>query len=383
MNRVLHPWPLFATALLLGKKSLSVCVSALCLFAVQAHAERIRDVANIQGVRSNSLVGYGLVVGLDGTGDQTTQTPFTTQSIQAMLGQLGVTLPPEARLQLKNVAAVVITAQLPAFAKPGQTLDITVSSIGNAKSLRGGTLIMAPLKGADGQVYAVAQGNLIVGGAGASAGGSKTTINHLSAGRIPNGATVERAVASPFATGDVLMLELNHTDFTTTKRMVDAVNTKFGEGTARSIDGRQVEVMAPANPDARVGFVAELEQLQLDRAAAPARVIVNARTGSVVMNQAVKLLPCAIAHGNLTIQVVSTPVVSQPNAFGQGETVVAEKADINISQTGGQLMEIKESANLSDVVKALNSMGANPTDLVSILQALQQAGALRAELEVI
>jgi flagellar P-ring protein precursor FlgI len=300
-----------------------------------------------------------------------------------MLGQLGVTLPPEARLQLKNVAAVVITAQLPAFAKPGQTLDITVSSIGNAKSLRGGTLIMAPLKGADGQVYAVAQGNLIVGGAGASAGGSKTTINHLSAGRIPNGATVERAVASPFATGDVLMLELNHTDFTTTKRMVDAVNTKFGEGTARSIDGRQVEVMAPANPDARVGFVAELEQLQLDRAAAPARVIVNARTGSVVMNQAVKLLPCAIAHGNLTIQVVSTPVVSQPNAFGQGETVVAEKADINISQTGGQLMEIKESANLSDVVKALNSMGANPTDLVSILQALQQAGALRAELEVI
>jgi flagellar P-ring protein precursor FlgI len=190
-------------------------------------------------------------------------------------------------------------------------------------------------------------------------------------------------VASPFMMGDVLTLELNHTDFTTTKRMVDAVNTKFGEGTARSIDGRQVEVMAPANPDARVGFVAELEQLQLDRAAAAAKVIVNARTGSVVMNQAVKLLPCAIAHGNLTIQVVSTPLVSQPNAFGQGETVVAEKADINISQTGGQLMEIKESANLSDVVKALNSMGANPTDLVSILQALQQAGALRAELEVI
>lgn len=373
----------FEAALLLGKKSLSVCVAVLCCWSTAVQAERIRDVANIQGVRSNSLVGYGLVVGLDGTGDQTTQTPFTTQSIQAMLGQLGVTLPPETRLQLKNVAAVVVTAQLPAFTKPGQTLDVTVSSIGNAKSLRGGTLVMTPLKGGDGQVYAVAQGNLIVGGAGASAGGSKTTINHLSAGRIPNGGTVERAVISPFAMGDQLSIELNHTDFTTTRRMVQAINAKFGEGVARSVDGRQVEVMAPTDPDQRVAFVSELEQLQIDRTDAPAKVIVNARTGSVVMNKAVKLLPCAIAHGNLTIQVVSTPLVSQPNSFGQGETVVAEKADISIKQDGGQLMELKESANLSDVVKALNSMGANPTDLVSILQALQQAGALRAELEVI
>jgi flagellar P-ring protein precursor FlgI len=373
----------FDAVLLLGKKSLSVCVSALCLFVSQAHAERIRDVATLQGVRSNSLVGYGLVVGLDGTGDQTTQTPFTVQSIQAMLSQLGVSLPPETRLQLKNVAAVVVTAQLAAFAKPGQNIDITVSSIGNAKSLRGGTLIMTPLKGVDGQVYALAQGNLLVGGAGASAGGSKTVINHLSAGRIPNGAVVERAVESPFALGEVIRLELNHTDFTTTRNMVEAINKKFGEGLARSLDGRQVEVLAPADPDARVGFVAQMEQLPLNRTDASAKVIVNARTGSVVMNQAVKLMPCAIAHGNLTIQVVSSTAVSQPNALAAGQTVATEQADISVKQDGGQLIALQESASLSDVVKALNSMGANPTDLVSILQALQQAGALRAELEVI
>jgi len=346
-------------------------------------AERIMDLANIQGVRANQLMGYGLVVGLDGSGDQTTQTPFTVQSLTNMLSQLGVQLPPGTNLQLKNVAAVMVTASLPAFAKPGQVLDVTVSSLGNAKSLRGGTLLFTPLKGADGQIYAMAQGNVIVGGAGASAGKSSVQINHLSAGRVPAGATVERAVISPFAQSDIITLELQTTDFSTAKRVVDAVNEAFGSTVAQAVDGRVVQVSSPGLSQDRVAFMARLENVNVERVIPPAKVIINARTGSVVMNQMVMLERCAVAHGNLSVSINSTPVISQPAPFSQGQTVVTEKADIQLKQEGGNLVMMESGAKLSDVVKALNTLGATPQDLVAILQAMKVSGALRAELEVI
>lgn len=350
---------------------------------VPAHAARIKDIASLAGVRTNQVVGYGLVVGLDGTGDQTTQTPFTTQSLMAMLSQLGVNVPPGTRLQLKNVAAVMVTASLPAFSQPGQALDVTVSSMGNAKSLRGGTLVLTPLKGADGQVYALAQGNLAVGGAGASAGGSKAQINHLSAGRIPGGATVEREVPTAFGDDHPLRLELMQADFSTAKSVVDTVNRRFGQNIARALDSRVIEVMAPPGPDGRVEFMASIEELEVTRGRVAAKVVVNARTGSVVMNQSVRLNPVAVAHGNLTVTVNNAPEVSQPNAFSNGETVVVPRTDIQVTQQGGALVQLDGGAQLSEVVKALNMLGASPADLISILQALQSAGALTAELEVI
>jgi len=363
--------------------SAGVIASCWCASVLPAHAERIMDLANIQGVRANQLMGYGLVVGLDGSGDQTTQTPFTVQSLTNMLSQLGVQLPPGTNLQLKNVAAVMVTASLPAFAKPGQSLDITVSSLGNAKSLRGGTLLFTPLKGADGQIYAMAQGNVIVGGAGASAGKSSVQINHLSAGRIPAGATVERAVISPFSQSDVITLELQTTDFSTAKRVVDAVNASFGTIVAQAIDGRVVQVSAPALSQDRVAFMARLENIDVERVIPPAKVIINARTGSVVMNQMVTLERCAVTHGNLSVSINSTPVISQPAPLSQGQTVVTEKVDIQLKQEGGNLVMMEAGAKLADVVKALNALGATPQDLVAILQAMKVSGSLRAELEVI
>jgi flagellar P-ring protein FlgI len=354
-----------------------------CASVRPGQAERIMDLANIEGVRANQLMGYGLVVGLDGSGDQTTQTPFTVQSLTNMLSQLGVQLPPGTNLQLKNVAAVIVTASLPAFAKPGQALDVTVSSLGNAKSLRGGTLLFTPLKGADGQIYAMAQGNLIVGGAGASAGKSSVQINHLSVGRVPGGATVERAVSSPFARGEVISLELQTTDFSTAQRLVDAINAAFGTNVAQAVDGRVVQVAAPAQASERVAFMAKLENIDVARVIPPAKVIINARTGSVVMNQMVMLERCAVAHGNLSVTINSTPVISQPSPLSQGQTVVTEKADIQLKQEGGNLVMMEAGAKLADVVKALNALGATPQDLVAILQAMKVSGSLRAELEVI
>ena len=346
-------------------------------------AVRIKEVATVQGVRSNPLVGYGLVVGLDGTGDQTTQTPFTTQSLQAMLQQLGVTLPAGASLQLRNVAAVLVTAQLPAFAQPGQAIDVVVSSVGNSKSLRGGTLIATPLKGADGQIYALAQGNLIVGGAGASAGGSKVQINHLSAGRIPEGASVERTVPTPLQLGDTLALALNANDFNTARAVAGAINAAKGEGTASAEDGRIVRVRVPAAGGERIAFLADIENLPLQLARPAARVVLNARTGSVVMNEAVTLAACAVAHGSLSVTISTTPVISQPNALAGGTTVQAEKSEIAITQQGGAIVQMPAGTKLSDVVKALNAIGATPMDLLAILQAMKSAGALNAELEVI
>ena len=362
-----------------------LCLVVILGAASASHAMRIKEVASIEGVRSNQLTGFGLIVGLDGTGDQTTQMPYTTQGLSNYLQQLGITLTATtlAQLQMKNVAAVLVTAQLPAFARPGQLLDVNVSSVGNAKSLKGGTLIAAPLKGADGEVYALAQGNLIVAGAGAAAGGSKVQVNHLSAGRIPDGAQVERVVPTPLQDGPTINLSLNASDFQTARKVAQAINTQFGEGVAQALDGRTIKVSAPTNANDRVNFLAEMEELPIQNSIAAAKIIINARTGSIVLNQAVSLGACAIAHGNLSISISSTPVISQPNAMSQGQTVVAEKANIEIKQEAGKLIQLPAAAQLADVVKALNSLGATPQDLLAILQAIKSAGALNAELEVI
>jgi flagellar P-ring protein FlgI len=359
-----------------------LCAAAM-LGTPVLHAERLKDLASIQGVRQNQLIGYGLVVGLDGSGDQTTQTPFTVQSVVSMLQQMGVNLPPAGRMQLKNVAAVMVTASLPPFAQPGQTLDVTVSSMGNAKSLRGGTLLMAPLKGADGQIYGMAQGNVLVGGAGASAGGSSKQINHLSVGRISAGATVERAVPSAVGQGNMVSLELNDSDFSTASRVVQAVNQRFGGNIAAAQNGRVIQVQAPADNNARVAFLGALESLDVTPAQMVAKVILNARTGSVVMNQSVTLETCAVSHGNLSVVINTEPVISQPAPLSGGQTVVSQVSQIEINREPGKVMLLKGGASLADVVKALNAIGATPQDLLAILQAMKAAGALRAELEII
>jgi flagellar P-ring protein precursor FlgI len=346
-------------------------------------AERIIDLASIQGVRQNQLIGYGLVVGLDGSGDQTTQTPFTVQSVVSMLQQMGVNLPQGVSLQLKNVAAVVVTTSLPAFSQPGQQLDITVSSMGNAKSLRGGTLLMTPLKGADGQIYAMAQGNLLVGGVGAAAAGSKAQVNHLSVGRISGGATVEKAVALALGESGNINLELNESSFSTASRVVAVVNKKFGIDTASAQDGRVIRIKTPAGSDNRVAFLGELESLDVTPALASAKVILNARTGSIVMNQSVTLDTCAISHGNLTVVVNTENTVSQPMMRSDGQTVAIQTATIQIQQSVGNVVLLKAGASLSEVVKALNAIGATPQDLLAILQAMKVSGALHAELEII
>jgi flagellar P-ring protein precursor FlgI len=359
------------------------CLILLPCMTQPSYAERIKDLASIQGVRGNQLIGYGLVVGLDRTGDQTQQTPFTVQSIISMMQQMGVNLPPGTNLQLQNVASVMITASLPAFAQPGQTLDITVSSIGNAKSLRGGTLLMTPLKGADGQVYAIAQGSLVVGGVGAAANGSEQQVNHLSVGRISDGATVERALPSSISQTKDFNLELRDSDFSTATAVVNAINKQFGDNTAFAQDGRVIQVNPPAKYNNRVAFLAELEKINVTPATASAKIILNARTGSVVMNQSVTLENCAVSHGNLTVVVNTDPIISQPGPFSDGQTVLTARSDISITKDPGKVLELNSGANLSDVVKALNAIGASPQDLLAILQAMKASGALRAELDII
>ncbi|RUR29217.1 flagellar basal body P-ring protein FlgI [Vreelandella nanhaiensis] len=358
-------------------------VLLMCLLALPVHAERIRELANFAGVRDNQLVGYGLVVGLDSTGDQTTQAPFTGQSLTNMLSQLGVTIPPGTNMQLRNVAAVMVTADLPPFSRPGQRLDIVVSSIANARSLRGGTLLMTPLKGADGDTYAIAQGNMLVGGAGAQAGGSSVQINQQASGRIPGGALVEREVPLNLGgNGGMLELQLNDADFGTVQRMVAAINNEFGQSVAYARDGRVIALDGPLDPNARVNFMARVENVQVTPTEAPAKVVLNSRTGSVVMNSAVTLRQAAVAHGSLSIMIDTRFGVSQPAPLGQGQTVVVPDADINIEQQEAYL-QIVEGAQLNEVVNALNALGATPQDLMSILEALKASGSLRAELEVI
>ena len=356
---------------------------AILLGHAGAQAERLKDLASIGGVRQNQLMGYGLVVGLDGSGDQTTQTPFTVQSVISMLQQLGVNLPPTGSLQLKNVAAVMVTASLPAFSQPGQLLDVTVSSMGNAKSLRGGTLLMTPLKGADGQIYGMAQGNVLVGGVGAAANGSKAQVNHLSVGRISSGATVERAVPNALGQNNMIALELNESDFSTASKVVEAVNRRFGPDTAAAQDGRVIRVRTPAGSDERVAFLGALESLSVTPAPSAAKVIMNARTGSVVMNQSVTLDTCAVSHGNLSVVINTENTASQPAPLSGGQTVVTQNSQIEIRKEAGQVVLLKQAASLADVVKALNAIGATPQDLLAILQAMKASGSLRAELEII
>ncbi len=358
---------------------------ALCLAGAPSHAERIKDLASVAGVRTNQLVGYGLVVGLDGTGDQTSQAPFTVQSLQNMLKQFGITLPPGANPQLKNVAAVSVHSDLPPFAKPGQTIDVTVSSIGNAKSLRGGSLLMSPLKGADGRVYAMAQGNLVVGGFGASGNdGSSITVNVPSVGRIPSGATVERAVPSSFGAGSALVLNLHTPDFTTAMRMSEKINETIGPGTAHALDGSSVRVNAPTHAAQRVSFMAMLENLTVSPGDASAKVIVNSRTGTVVIGTYVRVLPAAVTHGSLTVTITESPQVSQPPPLAEsGATVVVPRTDIEIREESNRMFLFEPGVSLDEIVRAVNRVGAAPGDLVAILEALKRAGALRAELLVI
>lgn len=358
----------------------------LCLIcaAPLVQAERIKDLADVAGVRSNQLLGYGLVVGLDGTGDQTSQTPFTVQSLKSMLTQLGISIPPGVNPQVKNVAAVTVSAVLPAFAKPGQNIDVTVSSIGNAKSLRGGTLLMAPLKGADGEVYAVAQGNLVVGGFGAQGSdGSKITVNIPSVGRIPNGASVERAVANAFNETNYLTLNLHRADFTTANRLSKAINEAIGPGTANAVDGSSVRVSAPLDSSQRVSYISMVENLTLTPGEAPARIIVNSRTGTVVIGQNVKVTPAAVTHGSMTVTIREEANVSQPAPLSGGQTAVVPTSDVSIAVENNRMFMFDPGVDLQDIVRAVNQVGAAPGDLMAILEALKEAGALRAELIVI
>lgn len=359
----------------------------ICIFSCASSisfADRIKDLASVQGVRANQLVGYGLVVGLDGTGDQTNQAPFTTQSFATMLRQFGITVPDGVRFQLKNVAAVAVHAELPAFTKPGQTIDVTISSIANAKSLRGGALLMTPLKGIDGNVYAIAQGNLIVGGFGAEGSdGSKVTVNIKSVGRIPGGAMVEREVPTLFGNNGRIVFNLHAPDFTTSKRVAQTINELLGPNMAQSMDAVSISVQAPQDPSQRVSFLSLLENVEVEPAEAPARVIINSRTGTIVVGQHVRVSPVAVTHGSLTVTINEDVQVSQPNALGGGQTVVVPNSQVGVTEESGTMFKFAPEPSLDDIVRAVNEVGAAPGDLMAILEALKQAGALKAEIMVI
>ncbi len=385
-----HFFVTLATARFIAALLLNSLVLTSLVWSNTSYAERIKDLAGIAGVRSNHLVGYGLVVGLDGSGDQTNQTPFTTQSFNSMLKQFGIAVPEGARMQLKNVAAVAIHAELPAFAKPGQQLDVTISSLGNAKSLRGGSLLLAPLKGADGRVYALAQGNLVVGGLGVEGqDGSKLTINVPSVGRIPNGATVERSVENSFQDGQPIVFNLHRPDFTTAKRVADSINDMLGPDVARPMDATSISVDAPVNPAHRVNFLSLLENIEVNPGEAAARVVINSRTGTIVVGQHVRVSPVAVTHGSLTVTVVENPGVSQPQPFSPdgSQTVVVPQTDqVTVENGPGtptKMFKFAPGPTLDEVVRAVNEVGAAPGDLMAILEALKQAGALKAELVVI
>ena len=364
-------------------KSLSAA-AIFMLAAIPAHAERVKDLTSVAGVRGNQLVGYGLVVGLDGTGDQTSQAPFTIQSIRNMLAKFGVTIPDNVNPQLKNVAAVTVRADLPAFSKPGQQIDVTVDSIGNASSLRGGSLLMTPLRGIDGEVYAIAQGSLVVSGFGVSGkDGSRIAVNVPSTGRVPNGASVERAVASNFASEPYIVLNLNTPDFTTASRLTDGINNLLGPDTARAMDAVSVRVQAPVDPSQRIAYLATLEAIEIEPGDAPARVIVNSRTGTVVIGSAVRVKPAAVAHGSLSVTITERSDVSQPGPLSQGQTIVTPRSEISVEQGEARMFVFNAGVNLDEIVRAVNQVGAAPGDLVAILEALKEAGALRAELIVI
>ena len=355
---------------------------AALLIASPAEASRVKDLGSFQGVRTNQLTGYGIVVGLAGTGDD--NLAYATQGMTGVASRFGLTLPPGVNPSLRNAAAVMITAELPAFANPGQRIDITVSALGRARSLRGGTLIMTPLRGADDQIYAMAQGNLVVGGLGVSAqDGSQVTVNVPSAGRIPGGATVERSVDTGFATAPQLMFNLADADLTTAGRVAEAINREFGQQVARAVNGGTVAIDAPPGAEGRTAMMGRIENIAVDPGDAPARVIVNSRTGTVVINGAVRISPAAVSHGRLTVSVEENPQVIQPEAFSRGRTAVQQDSTINVQEERAHMFDMGNGANLSEIVRAVNAIGAAPSDLVAILEALKQAGALHAELVIL
>ncbi len=353
-----------------------------CCLAAPAQADRLKDIATVAGVRSNQLVGYGLVVGLDGTGDG---TDFTSQTFRNLLNNFGVAIPAYEDPESDNIAAVAIHAELPPFAKPGQTIDVTVSALGDAESLRGGSLLMAPLKGADGQVYAIAQGNLVVSGFGAQGNdGSRLSVNVSSVGRIPNGATVERAVPNAFSQGDALVLNLNHPDFTTARRVAEQINGLLGPDVASAMDATSIRVRAPRDPSQRVSFLSVLENLEVEPGQEVARVIINSRTGTIVIGENVRVSPVAITHGSLTVSITETPQISQPDTpLAGGQTVITPRTGIEVDQGSGHMFEFNAGTSLRNLVDAVNQVGAAPGDLMAILEALKQSGALKAELVVI
>ncbi|NKJ40726.1 flagellar P-ring protein precursor FlgI [Novosphingobium sp. SG916] len=372
-RRILRPGPMLLV--------LAAAMATLPVLAQAAHAERVRDLGEFQGVRSNQLTGYGIVVGLAGTGDDNLE--YLTQAMRGVSGRLGVQLPAGVAPGLKNAAAVMVTADLPAFSKPGQRIDVTVSTIGKAKSLRGGALVLAPLYGADGQIYAMAQGNLAVGGLGITAkDGSQLTVNVPTVGRIAEGATVERAVDTGFDSADVLRWNLFDADFLNAARVRDAINTKFPK-TASVEDGVTLALRLPSGADARASAMAAIEAIEVNPAEAAAKVIVNSRTGTVVINSAVRLSPAAISHGKLVVKIDEKPRVSQPGPFSNGQTAVVPNSQISVTEEGNHVALFKPGASLSSLVNALNKLGVSPSDLVAILEALKQAGALKAEMVVI
>ena len=369
----------------LGLQRAAMVVLALALCGA-VHAERVKDLASVAGVRANQLVGYGLVVGLNGTGDQTTQAPFTVQSIANMLAKFGVTVPASvaSQMQLKNVAAVSVTAELSPFAKSGQTIDVTVASIGNASSLRGGALLMTPLRGADGEVYAMAQGSVLVSGFGVEGkDGSRVSVNVPSAGRVPNGATVEHEVLTRFGSEPFVILNLNTPDFTTAARLTENLNKLLGPGSAQAVDAVSVKVQAPTDRAARVAFIGTLQEVELAQDDAPARVIINSRTGTIVISSQVRVSAAAVAHGSLSVTITERQDVSQPAPLSQGTTVVTPRSEISVNQADARMFVFNAGVNLDEIVRAVNQVGAAPGDLVAILEALQQAGALHAQLIVI
>ncbi len=347
-----------------------------------AHASRIKDLASVEGVRSNQLIGYGLVVGLPGTGEK--NNAFTEQTFRTMLNNFGIKVPDNIKPKIKDVAPVAIHADLPPFSKPGQTIDVTVSAIGEAKSLRGGTLLQTFLKGLDGRVYAVAQGSLVVGGLGAEgADGSKVVVNTPTVGRIANGATVEREVPNSFSQGDTITFNLNRPDFTTARRLADVVNDLVGPNTAQAMDATSIKVFAPRDPAQRVSYLSTIENLEVDPASESAKIIVNSRTGTIVIGSEVKLRPAAISHGGLTVTIAESQQVSQPNPLAGGQTAVTNNSTINVQQDPGRMFKLDTGATLDDLVRAVNQVGVAPGDLMAILEALQQAGAIQGQLVIL
>jgi flagellar P-ring protein precursor FlgI len=366
----------------LALRVLAALMIALPLIPAPARADRIKDLGTFQGVRPNQLTGYGIVVGLAGTGDDSLD--YATQGVKGAISRFGLTLPQGVNPALKNAAAVLVTADLPAFAKPGQRLDVTVSALGKAKSLRGGTLILTPLRGADGQIYAMTQGNLAVGGLGVSgADGSQVSVNIPTAGRIPSGATVEQAVATGFDTAPTLTFNLAEADLTTALRVADSINQTFGDRRARAMDAVSIVIDAAPGAEQRITMMGMIENIEVKPADAPAKVIVNARTGTVVINGAVRISPAAVAHGKLTVTISESPTVVQPAPFSRGETAVQQSSAIQVDQEKKPMINFKGGASLADIVKAINAIGASPSDLVEILEAMKQAGAMKADLVIL